>query len=50
LYNIGEYDEDVSDYIDTDSEFTFSIKEDKKSEYSVDFQSIKYEQTVADLH
>lgn len=50
LYNIKEYDEDVSDYIDIDSEFSLSIQEDGRSEYSVDFKSIKYEQTVADLH
>ena len=49
IYNIGEYDEDIQKYRDTESEFLFSIEEKKKSEYSVKFQSIKYLQKVADI-
>lgn len=51
LYNIKikEYDADISDYNDTDTEFIFSLKEDKKSEYSVNFESSKLQQKVIDL-
>jgi hypothetical protein len=49
LYNIREYDDDIEDYKDMDSEFLFSLQENKKSEYSVEFQSIKYRQKVIDL-
>jgi hypothetical protein len=49
LYNIREYDEDIEDYKDVDSEFLFSLQENKKSDYSVVFQSIKYRQKVIDL-
>jgi hypothetical protein len=50
LYNIKikEYDADL-DYNDTDTEFMFSLKEDKKSEYSVNFESTKMQQKVVDL-
>jgi len=49
IYNIKEYDEDIQQYKDADSEFSFSIQENKKSEYSVNFQSIKSQQKVADI-
>ena len=51
VYNIKikEYDADISDYSDTDTEFMFSLKEDKKSEYSVNFESSKLQQKVIDL-
>ena len=51
LYNIKikEYDADISDYNDTDTEFIFSLKEDKKSEYSVVFESSELQQKVIDL-
>ena len=49
LYNIREYDDDIEDYKDMDSEFLFSLQENKKSEYSIEFQSIKYRQKVIDL-
>ena len=49
IYNIKEYDEDIQDYKDSNSEFLLSIQEEKNSEYSVIFQSIKYQQKVADI-
>lgn len=49
LYNIREYDDDIEDYKDMDSEFLFSLQENKKSDYSVEFQSTKYRQKVIDL-
>lgn len=49
IYNMKEYDEDIQDYNDTDSEILFSIQEKKKSEYSVTFQSAKYRQKIVDL-
>ena len=49
IYNIKEYDEDIQSYRDTESEFFFSIEENKKSDYSVIFQSIKHLQKVVDL-
>lgn len=49
LYNIREYDEDMQDYKSLDSELLFSIQEIKKSEYSVNFQSLKSEQKIADI-
>ena len=49
LYNIREYDEDIQDYKNVDSELMFSIQEKNKSEYSVDFQSLKSEQKIADI-
>ena len=49
IYNIGEYDEDIQKYRDSESEFSFSIQEKKKSEYSVNFQSTKHLQKVADI-
>lgn len=49
LYNIREYDEDIQDYKNVDSELSFSIQEKNKSEYSVDFQSLKSEQKIADI-
>lgn len=49
IYNIKEYDEDIQDYRDVESEFYLSIQENKKSDYSVEFQSTKYRQKVVDL-
>jgi hypothetical protein len=49
LYNIREYNEDIKDYNNTDSELLFSIEESGKSEYSVVFQSLKYQQKIADM-
>jgi hypothetical protein len=49
LYDIKEYDEDVSKYVSTDSEFIFTITENKKSEYSIIFSSIKSKQKIADF-
>lgn len=49
MYNIKEYNEDIQNYDDADSEILFSIQEDKESEYSVAFQSIKSHQNVVDL-
>ena len=49
LYNIREYDEDMQDYKSLDSELLFSIQEIKKSEYSVNFQSLKSEKKIADI-
>ena len=49
IYNIKEFDEDIADYKDTDTEFLLWIKENKKSEYSINFESIKSQQKIADL-
>lgn len=49
LYNIGEYNEKVSDYEDVNKEFKFLLKEDKKSEYLVNFESLKLQQKLVDL-
>lgn len=49
LYNIKEFDTDLQEFKDTDSEFVFSLKETKKSEYDIIFQSTKYQQTMVDL-
>ena len=49
LYNIKEYDEDIQNYKNTDSEFLLSVQENKKSEYSIAYQSIKTQQIVANL-
>ena len=49
LYNIKEYDEDIQNYKDTDSEFLLSLEESKKSEYSVVYQSIKSQQNIINL-
>ena len=50
LYNIKEYDEDIQDYKDTDSEFIFSLQEKSNSEYSIIFQSIKSQQNTINLN
>lgn len=49
LYNIKEYDEDIQDYQDIESEFIFSLQEKEKSEYSFIFQSTKDKQKLFDL-
>lgn len=49
LYNIKEYDEDISDYKDIDLEYLFSIQEKNNSEYSILFQASKAHQKVANL-
>lgn len=49
LYNIKEYDSDINEFKDIDSEFLFVLQESKKSDYSAVFQSTKYHQKVIDL-
>jgi len=49
LYNIKEYDEDVQNYREMDTEFKFLLQEKGKSRYSLDFQSEKSQQKVIDL-
>ena len=49
LYNIREYNGDLSDYEDTEKEFTLSLNEDKKSEYLVNFEILNAQQKVLDL-
>lgn len=49
LYNMKEFDTDLQEFKDLDSEFLFSLKETKKSEYDILFQSVKYQQTQADF-
>ena len=49
IYNMKEYDEDISDYKDMDAELFFSIQDDKKSDYNIELQYIKSQQKVADL-
>ena len=49
LYNIKKYNEDISDYEDTETEFKFELKENKKSEYLVEFESSKLQQKLIDL-
>lgn len=49
LYNIREYDSDINEFKDIDSEFLFVLQESKKSDYSAVFQSTKYHQKVIDL-
>ena len=49
LYNIKEYSEDALDYEDTEKQFIFSLKEDKKSGYLVEFESLDWQQKMIDL-
>lgn len=49
LYNIGKYDENISDYEDTKKYFMFSLQENKKSEYLVKFESLDLQQKLVDL-
>ena len=49
IYNIKEFDEDISNYKDTETEFLFSIQWDKKSEYLINFESIKLQQKIVNL-
>jgi hypothetical protein len=49
IYNIKDNDEDIQNYKDTDSEFFLSLQENKKSNYSVVFQSTKHNQKVIDI-
>ena len=49
IYNVKEYDEDVQNYQDIESEFIFSLQEKEKSEYSIIFQSMKDQQKLVDL-
>ena len=49
LYNIKEYNEEVSDYEGTERNLKFLIKENKKSEYSIEFESSKLQQKIVDL-
>ncbi len=52
FYNIKNYgyDGEILDYWDTDYEFSFSIEEKNKSDYSIKFQSQQYRQTVVDVN
>lgn len=49
LYNIKEYDEGIQGYQDIKSEFTFSLRENEKSDYSFVFKSMKDQQKLVDL-
>jgi len=49
LYNIKEYNEDTSDYEDFEREFVLSLRENKKSEYFITFESSDLQQEVLDL-
>ena len=49
LYNIKEFDTDSQDFHDSDSEFIFSLKETKKSEYDITFQFTKSQQKIVDI-
>jgi len=49
VYNIKDYDEDLQNYKDTESEIFLSLQENKKSNYSVVLQSTKYHQKVIDI-
>ena len=49
LYDIWEFDEDILQYKSMDSEFMFSIQENRESEYSIVFYSIKAQQKEADF-
>lgn len=49
VYDIKEFDEDSWDYVSNDAEFEFSLKENKKSEYSIKIQSLKAKQAVANI-
>ena len=49
LFNIKQYDEDVSDYKEEGLEFLFSIQEESNSKYSFLFQCFKIQQKLVDL-
>ena len=49
IYNVKEFDEDISDYRDIEIEFLFSIQWNKKSEYLINFESVKLQQKIVDL-
>lgn len=49
LYNIKEYDEVTSEFKNTDLEFSFTLKENKESEYSIGFTSIKSQKEAVNL-
>jgi hypothetical protein len=46
---VKQYDEDVQNYQDIESEFIFSLQEKEKSEYFIIFQSKKNQQKLVDL-
>jgi hypothetical protein len=46
---VKEYDEDVQNYQDIESEFIFSLQEKEKTGYSFIFQSMKDQQKLVDL-
>jgi hypothetical protein len=50
LYNIQSYDSSTSSYVNTDAEFLFSIQQDGKSEYLIDFASFKSQQKTTSLN
>jgi len=49
IYNIKGFNKDISDFKDTDSEFRFILKENKESEYSIEFSSSKSQKNLVDL-
>lgn len=49
IYNTKEYDEDIQNYKDLDSEILLDIQKNKKSEYSIVFKSTKYHQNIVDI-
>lgn len=49
LYDIKEYDEETSEFKNTDLEFSFTLKEDKEFEYSIWFTSIKSQKETVNL-
>lgn len=49
LYDIKEFNDESSNYEDIDTEFKLLMKENKKSEYSIEFESLKLKQKIVDL-
>lgn len=49
IYNIKTKDSEDEKFRDTDSDISFSINQKNKSEYKIEFQSLKSKQNVIDL-
>jgi hypothetical protein len=49
LYDIKEFDIEAQSYKPTDVEIIFSVKENSKSDYSLNFQSLKESQTTVNI-
>ena len=49
LHNIKGYDEEASEFKNTDLEFSFTLKEDKEFEYSIGFTSTKSQKESVNL-